>query len=302
MPAQSPFTQPFPAFYFNDSIKTYTTQESSRLYWVPTEEESGRNYQFPALLDSDVLAYYGHPSSELMGILGRYTKEEIGQQLSDLAKEYRAQSGGRKVITAFYIIYGTVWPGGDIGIINESLLQEYIDYAAEHDMLVFIDHQIGKYTPAQALRRMLPYLKYPHVHLALDPEWRTTKPMQEIGSVTGAEINQVQSIMEDYILENDLPGDRMLVIHQFRYSMIQNREEIVSGLNHVRLVLCADGFGSPSVKRNSYAYNALAGNIPIKGFKLFYRSGFAGAGYDQPLLTPAEVYALNPRPYLIMYQ
>jgi hypothetical protein len=149
---------------------------------------------------------------------------------------------------------------------------------------------------------MLPWLRYSNVHLALDPEWRTTKPMQEIGTVSAAEINQAQRVMEDYLIENKIAGERLLVIHQFNYRMISQRENVASDFERVRLVHCADGFGSPSLKRESYAANAQARNIPIKGFKLFYNFGIPGAGYDQPLLSPAEVYALNPRPYLIMYQ
>jgi hypothetical protein len=42
--------------------------------------------------------------------------------------------------------------------------------------------------------------------------------------------------------------------------------------------------------------------MPIKGFKLFYNFNIPGAGYDEPLLSPREVFALNPRPYVIMYQ
>jgi hypothetical protein len=68
------------------------------------------------------------------------------------------------------------------------------------------------------------------------------------------------------------------------------------------MVHCADGFGPPRLKRASYAYNAEAANMPIKAFKLFYNFEIPGAGYDHPLLTPKEVYALTPRPYIIMYQ
>jgi hypothetical protein len=56
------------------------------------------------------------------------------------------------------------------------------------------------------------------------------------------------------------------------------------------------------LKRLSYAYNAEAKNMPIKAFKLFYNFKIPGAGYDQPLLSPKEVYGLSPRPYIIMYQ
>jgi hypothetical protein len=126
--------------------------------------------------------------------------------------------------------------------------------------------------------------------------------MRELGSVTADEINRAQQAMEDYIIENNIPGERLLVIHQFNYQMIKNREAVRSDFRRVRLVHCADGFGIPSVKRSSYAFNANAVNMPVKGFKLFYNFGISGAGYDNPLLTPKEVYALTPRPYVIMYQ
>jgi hypothetical protein len=42
--------------------------------------------------------------------------------------------------------------------------------------------------------------------------------------------------------------------------------------------------------------------MPLKGFKLFFKTTVEGAGYDDPLLLPAEVLALDPRPRLIIYQ
>jgi hypothetical protein len=297
----------FPQIYFTDTLEAAQTREAARPYGAFTEAEHYREFRAHTdnasiLLNNDILAFYGHPLSKNLGILGRHSIKELDEKLSSLAEHYAAENGGRGIRKAFYIIYGTVWPEGEIGIIKEDVLQQYIQYALEHDILIFLDHQIGRYNPIDALKRMLPYLRYPNVHLALDPEWRTTKPMREIGAVTAEEINRAQEIMEAYIIEHRIPGERMLVIHQFNWRMIRNREKVDSGFNRVRLVHCADGFGSPSLKRSSYAYNAEAANIPIKGFKLFYNLGIPGAGYDSPLLTPKEVYALNPRPYIIMYQ
>ena len=301
--AQSAGTTLFPEAYFTDTLKTWEGKDAGRPYWVPSEEEYYSLYPGieSILLNNDILAFYGHPNSKNMGILGRYSKEELNEKLTTLAAEYKA-AGGRNVIKAFYIIFGTVWPGGDIGIIRESLLKEYIDFALENGLLVFIDHQIGRYTPADSLRRMLPWLKYPNVHLALDPEWRTTKPMEEIGRITADEINQVQRIMEEYMAENQIPGERLLVIHQFNYIMISNREKVTANSSRVRLVHCADGFGTPKEKKGAYEYNARAANMPVKGFKLFYNFGIPGAGYDSPLLSPKDVMELNPRPYIVMYQ
>jgi hypothetical protein len=297
----------FPGAFKMDYIDSQNVREAAKPYWVYTESEYASMISRPAetgsiLLNNDIIAFYGHPLSKNMGILGRFTKEELNVKLTALAEEYRAVGGGRGVRKAFYIIFGTVWPEGEIGIIKESLLKEYIEFALENDILIFIDHQIGRYTPVDSLKKMLPWLRYPNVHLALDPEWRTTKPMAEIGTVTADEVNQAQKVMEEYIIENHIPGERLLVIHQFNYRMITNRETVDSSFNRVRLVHCADGFGNPGIKRQTYAFNAQATNIPVKGFKLFYNFNIPGAGFDNPILTPKEVFELNPRPYIVMYQ
>jgi hypothetical protein len=298
---------PFPSLYFANYLKIRKAEEEARPYWAASETELSLKSQelrenTSLLLNNDILAFYGHPLSKNMGILGRYPIADLDERLSHLAEEYRAVNDGRGVLKAFYIIYGTVWPEGEIGILREEVLLEYIQYALERDILVFIDHQIGRYDPVESLKRMLPYLRYPNVHLALDPEWRTTKPMLEIGAITADEINRAQQVMEDYILEHQLPGERLLVIHQFNWRMIQNREKVETNLERVRLVHCADGFGPPSLKRKAYEYNAQAANMPVKGFKLFYNFGIPGAGFDDPILSPKEVLELEPRPYLVMYQ
>ncbi|MDR1211948.1 MAG: hypothetical protein LBK40_06925 [Spirochaetaceae bacterium] len=303
----APERRTFPSIYFEEFYQESREQEAARPYWAMTENElalqaSRIEDERSLLLNQDILAFYGHPLSRRMGILGLYPLEELDRRLSALADEYLEINNGRGIKKAFYIIYGTVWPEGQIGILNETVLQNYIQYALDHDILIFLDHQIGRYGVIDSLKRMFPYLRYPNVHLALDPEWRTEKPMEEIGSVSAAEINEAQRVMEDYIREHKIPGERMLVIHQFNWRMIRNREEVRSDFEKVRLVHCADGFGSPSIKRSSYAYNARAVNIPVKGFKLFYNLGTPGAGYDEPLLEPREVLSLDPRPYIIMYQ
>ncbi len=304
---RKPEYRPFPSIYYIEQLSEYWSREASKPYWVPTDIELAglsriQEDNKSILLNTDILAFYGHPMSKRMGILGTLPIEELDARLSKLAVEYKELNGDRNIQKAFYIIYGTVWPKGDIGILQDSVLLQYIEYAMKHDILVFIDHQIGRFDPVDSLKKMLPYLRYPNVHLALDPEWRTEKPMEEIGSITAAEINKAQEVMENYIIENRIPGERMLVIHQFNNRMILQRDQVKSNFARVRLVHCADGFGSPALKRMSYNANSKAGNIPVKAFKLFYKSGIEGAGYDDPILTPREVLELDPRPYIIMYQ
>ncbi|MFQ3547430.1 MAG: hypothetical protein SNJ56_03760 [Termitinemataceae bacterium] len=297
----------FPSIYFTETIAKDVAIEERKPYSVPSMEETlaakrrVTDYQ-SILLNNDVLAYYGHPLSKRMGILGWYPIEEVHLKLAQLGQEYDALNGQRGVKLAFYLIYGTVWPEGEIGILRDSVVRQYIEYALAQDILIFLDHQIGRYGVVDSLKKMFPYLKYPNVHLALDPEWRTTMPMKEIGSVSAEEVNAAQEAMEQYIIANDIPGERLLVIHQFNWKMISGREKVKTDFTRVRLVHCADGFGAPAVKRASYDFNARAANMPVKGFKLFYTSGIPGAGFDEPLLTPSQVLQLDPRPYLIMYQ
>jgi len=295
----------FPEVFFTSFLEAQRHSDAARPYWAPTEEEHLTmlaNKPFESiLLNNDILLYYGHPLSRNMGILGRHSPEELKTMMEELAEDYR-RSGGRNMVLGFYIIYGTVWPGGEIGIIRESVLREWIEFALENDMLVFIDHQIGRYDPIDQFRTLLPWLRYPNVHLALDPEWRTPRPMQEIGHMRADEINEIQRIMEDYMVENNIPGERMLVIHQFNSVMIRNRENVTTNFSKVRLVHCMDGIGTPTMKRDTYSFVAQATNMPVKGFKLFYNLGIPGAGVDNPLMTPREILELNPRPYVIMYQ
>lgn len=298
---------PFPSAYFVDRIEAELKEERARPYWVSGELEEYAavrrvtDYQ-SILLNNDIVAFYGTPLSKRMGILGVHPIPELDHLLSDYAAVYDGINGERGVKKAFYVIYGMAWPEGEIGLLRDARLNEYIEYALANDMLVFIDHQIGKYSVEAATKRILPFLRYPNVHLALDPEWRTLRPMEEIGSVTAEELNKAQRMMEDYLVEHGYPGERLLVVHQFNMKMIAGRERVRTDFARVRLVHCADGFGIPALKRQSYNYNALAKNMPVKGFKLFFKTNVPGAGYDQPILRPEEVLALDPMPALIMYQ
>ena len=289
-------------------VKNIPIKQEVLIHTVKTKEEMDASLKFDesklqsVLLNNDIFALYGKPDAYTMGILGRYSPEEIEPIMNKFAATYDEANKERGIIPAFYLIYGTCWPGGDIGLLRQSTVKKYIEFAAERGWYVFIDHQIGKYTVEQAMNAILPFLKYPNVHLALDPEWHTTEPMKVIGSVTGDEINKAQAMMDKYIKENNITGRRILVIHQFNAIMIKKRANVRSDYERVQLIHCADGFGSPQLKKDSYAYNALAQNIPLKSFKLFSKPTVAGAGYDQPMMTPEEVFSLNPRPYLIMYQ
>jgi hypothetical protein len=289
----------FPALYKKENFSRIDQTMSLVNY------QSGGGFlwdRVPLIANNTIVAYYGSPLSDRMGILGRFPKEKIAQMVKETAQQYDEVNGKDGVIPAFYIIYGTCWPGGEIGYLDEKVLIDYIKYAQSEGMLVFVDHQIGKYSVREAMDRILPFLRYPNVHLAIDPEWRTLVPMKEIGSITAKELNDAQDYMDAYIRDNNIPGIRMLVVHQFADKMIQSRQEVQAHRDRVILIHTSDGFGVPQVKKATYQRNAAATNMPIKGFKLFFKSDFPLAGFDMPLMSPAEVMQLDPRPSLILYQ
>jgi len=289
----------FPALYRKENISRIDQNMSLANY----QSSGGFLWErVPIVANNTILAYYGSPLSDKMGILGLYQKEKIAEMLKEMAAQYDQVNGKDGVIPAFYIIYGTCWPGGEIGYLDDKILLDYIRFAQSMGMLVFIDHQIGKYSLRAAMDKILPFLRYPNVHLAIDPEWRTLSPMKEIGSITASELNDAQNYMDEYIRANDIPGIRMLVVHQFADKMIQSREEVISHRDRVILIHTADGFGAPRLKKATYQRNADAENMPVKGFKLFFKSDFALAGFDMPLMSPSEVMQLDPRPSLIIYQ
>ncbi len=193
----------FPALYRKENISRIDQNMSLANY----QSSGGFLWErVPIVANNTILAYYGSPLSDKMGILGLYQKEKIAEMLKEMAAQYDQVNGKDGVIPAFYIIYGTCWPGGEIGYLDDKILLDYIRFAQSMGMLVFIDHQIGKYSLRAAMDKILPFLRYPNVHLAIDPEWRTLSPMKEIGSITASELNDAQNYMDEYIRANDIPG------------------------------------------------------------------------------------------------
>ena len=250
-----------------------------------------------------LVAYYGHPNSRFMGIVGRHSLPELVQLVMATAQVYQQLLPDYRVIPAMYLIYGTVQPEGRIGFMSDAIVNRYIQYAGEHDVHIILDHQIGRYTLQETMDRLLPYLVHPHVHLAVDFEWRTERPMREIGFVRGEELTWMQQYMSDFLVQNNLPNTRFLIFHQFLSRMMRNHSAIHIGFPQVELVHSTSGWGSPEEKLSTHAYNATITQIPTKAFKLWYfYSDRPGIHFDHPLMTPEEVVNLNPRPRVIMYQ
>lgn len=268
------------------------------------DEEMNEFFTSPTLFeDNRVVAYYGHPNSEIMGIVGRHSVEDLIDLLEDTTQTYDDADEDKGAVPAIYLVYGTVQPGGVVHKMNYDLVMSYIEAAYQRGVLVYIDHQMGRNHPTYSINEILSFLRYPNVHLALDPEWRTERPMQEVGHITGSELNDVQERMQEYIETHEIPGTRQFVFHQFVEKMIVDVEDISAEYDPVLLVHNTSGWGTPEGKRATHEKVTEASGVPYKGFKLWYHfSDQPGVHYDNPLMTPEEVLDLDPQPGLIIYQ
>jgi len=258
---------------------------------------------YPSIIeDKTIVAYYGNPHSRYMGILGETTVDLAIKGVKETARLYDNANGNDGVIPAFHLIYGTVHADAGVGILSDDRILQYVQAAQANGMVVVLDHQLGKYDVASCVKRMLPWLHYPNVHLAIDPEWATTKPGSEIGSIDASDVNNAMQLIQDYMIKNNINSRKLFVVHQFQYRMLRNREKIRTDFDRIDFILNADGFGPPQLKLDTYRYVAAATNMPMKGFKLFFPKPWKSEGFDKPLMSPQEVMDLNPRPIFINYQ
>ncbi len=244
-----------------------------------------------------IVAYYGRPGVKSLGVLGQHSLQDIIPMIKAKANEYKKASGNQNVVPGFDIIYGLAAadPGRDKDYIiplSSKKLMPYIEAANKHGFAVFIDLQLGKMTPLEDIQPVLKYLKYENVHLAIDPEFEVhgldLRPGKIIGHVTGKQINQVQAAMTDYMMKNNIAEKKILLVHMFRHSMVQNKNDLKT-YDKIDLVFNLDGHGSPRLKVDIYngIYTHRVANEVAGGFKLFF-------GEDKPrLMTPKEVLGMN---------
>ncbi len=245
-----------------------------------------------------IVAYYGRPGVKTMGVLGQHSIEALVPIVQAKTNEYKKASGNQNIVPGFDIIYGmaSASPGRDkdyIINISHDKLMEYINAGQKHGFVVFIDTQLGKMTPVEAIRPLLKYLKYDNVHLAIDPEFEVknldVRPGKKIGHISGNDINRVQAAMSDYLTKNGIKEKKMLVVHMFRHTMVTNKSALKT-YDNINMIFNLDGHGSPKLKVS--IYNAIYTNRTSQevagGFKLFFQE-------DKPsLMTPKQVLGMEP--------
>jgi hypothetical protein len=248
-----------------------------------------------------ILSYYGFPGNELMGILGEHDMDTLLAILQDQLVEYEAVDSSRPWKLAFEVIASVAQnhPGDDgmyIAYTDGEVIQQYVDFTAANDLLLILDVQFGYKTVSEEIEAVREWLSYPHVHLAIDPEFSVNEgevPGQVLGQIDASDVRVAQETLAEIVRSEGIPP-KLLVVHQFNLHSITNRDQIEQ-IPDVQYVLEIDGWGPPEDKLATYA--VVGGDVPHEfyGFKLWYQQ-------DVPLMTPAEVMALSPAPDIVIYQ
>jgi hypothetical protein len=245
-----------------------------------------------------VVAYYGTAGNAALGVLGEDTPDRILPRLRRAAKGFA--TADRKVQLAYELIASVARasPGADgdySQMIDMGQIRRYVDAARRQKVLVVLDLQPGRGTFLTQAKQLEPFLREPHVGLALDPEWRMPKgkvPGRTIGRVGASEVNQVSAYLAGVVERHDLP-EKLFVLHQFRASMLPDVTKVVRrpGLATVQHV---DGFGSRSEKDATWTRLRRPQQFHL-GYKLFYDE-------DVRRYAPRDVLKFRPVPEYVSYQ
>ena len=250
-----------------------------------------------------LVALYGHPGVPALGVLGEQDIAGSVARAQALAAAYQPVVD-EPVVPAFEMI-STVAdsaPGPDGDYSAEAavdVLRPWVDAARQAGVYVLLDLQPGRTDFLTQARRYEELLAQPHVGLALDPEWRLgpgQRHLAQIGSVGVDEVNSVVTWLADLTRDRVLP-QKVLMLHQFRTSMIVGRERLDTSRDELAVVIHADGFGTPDLKFATW--NVLHQAEPAGvwwGWKNFVDE-------DTPTFTPAETVVIGPTPpVFVSYQ
>jgi hypothetical protein len=262
----------------------------------PPELPGGGRTIFPG---KRVVAFYGNPAHDELGILGIGTPASAARKLLAQAKPYARKT--RPILPAMELISTVAtFDAGPDGKYRRheraATIRRYLKAARKVGALLVLDIQPGGADFFAEATRLEKWLKEPDVGLALDPEWRVQHgqiPGKVIGSVSSREVNATTAWLDQLTAEHNLP-QKLLILHQFTFGMLKDRSAIKPRKN-LAMVINADGFGSRVVK--SAKYEAFQKGTPEfhEGFKLFYRE-------DAGLMRPKQVLRLRPPPDVVVYE
>ena len=254
-----------------------------------------------------VVTYYGNFYSTHMGILGELPPDQMLQKLQQEVKKWELADTLTPVVPALeYIVVSAQRGSGKDGKYRLRMpfhqVDKTMELAARINAIVFLDVQVGHSTLLEELPRLLPYLKLPNVHLAIDPEYSMKGgevPGSRVGTFAAEDINYASNYLAKIVREYNL-SPKILVVHRFTKKMVTNYKNITTS-PEVQIVMSMDGFGFPAKKIDTY--KSCIANEPVQftGFKLFYKNDVLSP-QGRSLMTPEEILKLHPSPSYIHYQ
>src|SRR5690606_6611221 len=195
-----------------------------------------------------VVVYYGNLYSKRMGALGEYAPKEMWRRLNQEVKNWEKADPSTPVQRGIHYIavVASGTPGKDGSYINRMPFKQIdsaLTIAKMHDAIVFLDIQVGLSTIQKELPKLEKYLKLPHVHLGIDPEFSMKGgdvPGRKIGTYDAADINYCSDYLAKLVKENNLPP-KVFVVHRFTQRMVTNYQNIKLH-PEVQLVMHMDGW------------------------------------------------------------
>ncbi len=253
-----------------------------------------------------IVAYYGNPLSKRMGILGEVDSATMLAKLDREVAAWNKADPDHPVQPALHLIavVASDQPGtaGKYRTrMDSALIRRVYSWAKSRNALLFLDVQVGRGTLQEELPRLLPWLRNPDIHLAIDPEFSMKGghvPGTKIGTFDAADVNYASSLLQDLVTKEKLPP-KVLIVHRFTRDMLTGYKRIKLD-PRVQIVINMDGWGPPHLKRESYRAYVWKYPVEYTGFKLFYHNDTKKKG--STLMSPADVLALNPKPIYIQYQ
>ncbi|KHE69503.1 hypothetical protein [Halobacillus sp. BBL2006] len=253
------------------------------------------------LKDHRLVAYYGHPNSTNMGILGEMEPDALMEKLKEQTQAYSNADPSRPAIPTIELISTVAQrnPGPEgkyYHMTSPEQIDEYAKLAKENNALLMLDVQLGTDSVMNQVKLIEKWLKLPYVHLAIDTEFHVGEgetPGINLGQVNGAEVQEAVDYISKMVEENNLP-DKIVLVHQFMDEALTNKEAIQPTEN-VEVALNYDGWGPSSTKMSLYRKFVRNEAVQYGGFKVFYKK-------DEPVLSAEEVLQLDPNPAIINYQ
>lgn len=253
-----------------------------------------------------IVAYYGNLYSSRMGVLGEYKPDTLWKMLHGEMEKWKMADPSTPVIPAIHYIAVVAQgnPGKD-GKYRMRMPSHQMDSALAiakmGDAIVFLDVQVALSSLQAEVPLLEKYLKMPHVHLAIDPEFSMKNgslPGKKIGTFDAQDVNFCVDYLRNLVTKYNLPP-KILIVHRFTQGMVTNYKKIKT-YPEVQLLINMDGWGAPVLKYSTYSRYIFREPVQFTGFKLFYKNDLKRP--PNRMLTPQELIKLTPKPIYIQYQ